>query len=199
MSGIFQTLIMGKKRELIGSTTQGTTGATTLAVAYPTGLQAGDLLVIIAASNSTVTYTATGFTAALNGGTTMGFVASKVADGTETGSITVSCSSAVAWSAHMLLIRNASTLTIGSTGSNSAVLPTIAAGVQATGFAFYGIGSQLITFSTPSGYAAVANRSVAGNSSTAVFQKEVTSADSGASVATTPSGGTSTGVGFIVR
>jgi hypothetical protein len=94
---------------IVGGDVAYTAGATSLSVAYPSGIQANDLLVVVGLVQSATLFgTITGWT---NLGSSGAFDVTswKVADGTESGSVTVNFSGSVAANASMFRIRHSTT------------------------------------------------------------------------------------------
>jgi hypothetical protein len=104
------------------SASEGSTTGTSLSVAYPAGLQAGDILVLWIASGGNGTYTTpSGWSVAISSSSGRA-VYYKVATGSESGSLSVSVQSDsnAAKCGIMACVRNVSTILAGSVGTANA-------------------------------------------------------------------------------
>jgi hypothetical protein len=123
---------------IVGGTIAYVSSGTSLSIAYPTGIQQNDLLVVMGYVNSASTF------GSISGWTNLGGVGSydilswKVADGTETGSVTATWTGSVGSVASMFRIRHGS--------SNP---PTFGSGTGAYGT------SPSVTLPTPTSYSSV--------------------------------------------
>lgn len=121
--------------DIVGGSVVYGSSVTSLSVAYPSDIQANDLLLVLGYVNSATFYgTVSGWTN-LNGTGSYGVVSWKVADGTESGTVTVDLTGASTANAAMFRIRHVTTNppTFGS-----------GTGVYAT--------SPSVTLTTPSSY-----------------------------------------------
>lgn len=151
-----------------GTAAANTTAGTSLSVAYPASISAGDVIVlVIGCSNATAPTNPTGFTSQLSGtsgGSSPSFrISTKVADGSETGSISVGTPSSTS-QGRMLLFRGVDNTTpidvTGTTfGSSTAVspyaIPTLTTTTTGATLVYYGMGNAATgSWTPPSGPAA---------------------------------------------
>ena len=176
------------------------TASTTITINVPSGVANGDVLVLMVLSNGGGTWTTPSGWTVLVASSQNRAIYYRVASSEPT-SYTVTTGSSVTLSACMVACTDAVIDAGGTVGSSGS--PSIAAAITTTAnnafvFDFVGVNSASITFTTPTGYTALASDSDSTSPSYALFYTTQTTAGTTGTVSSTPSSGNARSTLFSV-